>query len=101
MAAPRSRGKRKQPDRDADVLHKFALALERGRFIEYVETLTDTKRLLWKNFLVGLARGFGAVVGATIVVALLVALLAWIGQYLPGVIGEFFRATSEQIQSSV
>ncbi len=101
MAAPRSRGKRKPSDRDTDVLHKFALALERGRFIDYVETLTNTKRLLWRNFLVGLARGFGAVVGATIVVALVVALLAWIGQYLPGIVGEFFRTTSEQIQSSV
>ncbi len=97
MAASRSRDKRRQPGRDMDAVHKFALALERGRFTEYVETLSDTRKLLWRNFLAGLSRGFGAVVGATIVVALMVGLLAWIGQYLPGELGEFFKSTSEQI----
>lgn len=90
--------KRRPSAKREDAIEKFALALERGRFTDYIDQLQDTKKLLWKNFLVGLMRGFGAIIGATIVVALVVGFLGLLGESLPGAIGEFFRETGKQIQ---
>jgi uncharacterized protein DUF5665 len=89
---------RKRPsERSRKAIDDFALALERGRFIDYIQQLQSTRTLLWKNFLTGLARGFGGIVGATVVVALVVAILSVLGDSLPGEIGDFFSDTSQQI----
>lgn len=69
---------------DWGVIHRFAVALEKGRFNEYVEVLQNTKKLFWKSFVAGVGKGLGAILGATVVLALLVALLALIGGVLPG-----------------
>lgn len=87
------------PKEDWDVIHRFALALEKGRFNDYVEVLMDTKKLAWKSLVTGVARGFGAVLGATVVVALLVALLALLGDALPGDFGDFFSDTGNTLQN--
>jgi hypothetical protein len=39
------------------------------------------------NFVRGIFFGFGSVLGATVVVALVVGLLTWTGQLIPGVAG--------------
>jgi hypothetical protein len=83
------------------VIHRFALALEKGRFNEYVEILQNTKKLFWKSFVSGVAKGLGAVVGATIVVAILAALLGVLGKYLPGKAGDFFHDTGNKIEKNV
>ena len=83
--------------RDASTIEKFATSLERGRFTDYIDQLQNTRTLIWKNFLIGLMRGFGAVIGATVVVALVVFLLGFLGNSLPGQIGDFFTDTSQQI----
>lgn len=88
-------------DEEWGVIHRFALALEKGRFNEYVDILQDNKKLLWKGFLNGLARGFGAVVGATLVVAIVVALLGILGAWVPGDVGDFFRNTGDKIEQPV
>lgn len=89
----------KQPsEQDLKVIHDFALSLERGRFTEYAEVLMNTKKLFWKSFVAGLGRGFGAIIGATVFIALLVGFLAWIGDTLPDPVGDFFSDTSQQIQ---
>lgn len=91
--------RRTQPtSKDLEVIHDFALSLERGRFTEYAEVLMNTKKLLWKSFVAGLGRGFGAVIGATIFVALLVGILAWAGEYAPDPIDDFFTETGRTIQ---
>ena len=92
---------RKPSDKDLAVIHEFALSLERGRFTEYAEVLMNTKKLLWKSFVAGLGRGFGAIIGATLVVAIVVGLLAWLGQYAPDPISDFFIETGKTIQAPV
>lgn len=95
---------RKEKDRLSDpdwgLVYKFAIGLEKGRFSEYIELLQDTKKLLWKSFLTGLAKGFGAVVGATLVVAVLLMILGLLGKYLPGEAGAFFTKTGNTIEES-
>jgi hypothetical protein len=92
-----ARRKKQSKTTKSEAVEKFAIALERGRFIDYIDQLQKTKTLLWKNFLIGLTRGFGAVIGATLVVALVVFLLGFLGDSLPGGIGDFFTDTSQQI----
>ena len=95
MAKPRQTARK--PAKRERAVEKLALALERGRFNDYLEQLQDTRSLLWRNFLTGLARGFGAIVGATVVVAIIVAVLGILGDNLPGELGEFFKETGNQI----
>ena len=45
--------------------------MEKMRIAEYVQYLEHPKKLLWTNFLIGLARGLGSTIGLTIVLAIL------------------------------
>lgn len=56
-------------------IQKLVDHLERLRIAEYVELMQKPGRLLFLNFIAGLARGFGIAVGATIVFALMVEML--------------------------
>lgn len=77
---------------------RLAEYLERARLREMREfALLNTRRLLWVNFLAGVARGFGMVVGGSLVVALLSLLLARLVQamgWLPPI-----QAFLERIQA--
>jgi len=54
---------------------ELVLATEKIKIAEYVEYLNNTKRMLFTNFLAGIARGLGMAVGFTILGALLIYLL--------------------------
>jgi len=97
---PKQTTAHKPREKDLKVIHDFALSLERGRFTEYAEILMNTRRLLWKSFVAGLGRGFGAIIGATVFIAILVAFLTWAGDALPDPIGDLFQSTSETIQQN-
>ena len=79
---------------------RLAEYLERARLREMRElTLLNTRRLLWLNFLAGVARGFGMVVGGSLMVALLSLLLARLVQamgWLPPI-----QAFLERIHASL
>jgi hypothetical protein len=47
-------------------IEELSLNLEHMKLVEYVELLNNPKRLLFINFISGLARGFGIAVGFTI-----------------------------------
>jgi hypothetical protein len=68
---------------------RIAKIVERMNLGDYVGLLQKPGRLLWINFLAGLARGLGTILGATVLVSLIVALAQWIiASHLPG-IGRF------------
>ncbi|MGM0436860.1 MAG: DUF5665 domain-containing protein [Bacillota bacterium] len=56
---------------------------------EYTEMLKSPKRMIWVNFLAGLARGLGIAVGATVLGALFLIILFKLGQLNLPVIGQF------------
>lgn len=56
-------------------IQKLVDHLERLRIAEYVELMQKPGRVLFINFIAGLARGLGIAVGATIVFALIVEML--------------------------
>ena len=88
------------PEDDWNAIHKFAVALEKGRFTEYVEVLQNTKKLLWKSFVSGVGKGFGAVIGATLVVAIVAALLAAIAGILPDPVDDPLEQTGRKIEET-
>jgi len=70
----------KVPSRDLiealkEKVEELSLNLERMKLAEYVELLNNPKRLLFINFISGLARGFGIAVGFTLLGALVLFIL--------------------------
>ena len=56
-------------------LNELSLMLEKLKLADYLTHLNNTKRMIWVNFLGGLARGLGIAVGFTLLGALVIYLL--------------------------
>lgn len=72
-------------------LDKLAKKLEAKRIAEYVEILDNTKSLIWKNFIIGMAKGIGAALGFSLLGAILIYLLRQVVMLNLPVIGAFIR----------
>ena len=59
----------------ARALSEVSRQLERSKIAEYVTLLNTPGRLIYLNFLAGVARGLGFAVGASVLAALLIYLL--------------------------
>ncbi|MFD2371027.1 DUF5665 domain-containing protein [Brevibacillus sp. GCM10020057] len=78
-------------------MDKIAMFLEDIRLADIVQNYTAPRKLLWINFLAGLARGLGLTIGTAIVLALLGSLLS---QFLSiPIIGDYIRDLVEYLQS--
>jgi Domain of unknown function (DUF5665) len=65
---------------------RIAKVVERMNLGDYIGLLQRPGRILWLNFLAGMARGLGAILGATVLVWLIVAIAHRIvASHLPGV----------------
>lgn len=58
-----------------DVAEQLTRTMEKTRIAEYVEYLNHPGRLLWTNFLIGIARGLGSTIGLAIVLAVVLYIL--------------------------
>lgn len=77
---------------------RIAKIVERMNLGDYIGLLQRPGRLLWLNFLAGLARGLGTILGATVLVSLIVAIGQHIiASHLPGV-GNFFQDFVQLLQ---
>jgi len=79
-------------------VEELSANLERMRLAEYVEVLRNPRRLLYINFLIGLARGFGGAVGATVLVAVLFYFLQKAVVLNLPVIGDFIAQLVRVVQ---
>lgn len=87
---------KKNPDPRTGVdYEKLGRAVEETLVKDYVYLLHSTRRQIWSSFVRGVFVGLGTVVGATIVVALLVALLQQLGA-LPN-IGHYFQSIGQEL----
>ncbi|MEG6522175.1 DUF5665 domain-containing protein [Desulfotomaculum sp. 1211_IL3151] len=76
----------------------LAKNMEKMKLTEYVELLGDTKRLLWVNFISGIARGLGIAVGFTILGAALLFVLRKLVMLNLPVIGGFIAQVVQMVQ---
>ena len=56
-------------------LNELALTLEKLKLAEYLKHLNNVKRMMWINFIGGLARGLGIAVGFTLLGAIMLYIL--------------------------
>ena len=68
---------------------KLAGILERMRLDEYLERMSDRRRLLWDNLLYGMLRGFGFMLGFTVLGAVAAVILSRLAVNNIPVIGDF------------
>lgn len=78
-----------------DKVTELYLVLERINLTEYMAYLNNPRRLLWLNFGVGLVKGLGGAIGATLLLGLLVMFLRRLVllnlPVIGGVIGEIVK----------
>ncbi len=63
----------------------------------FVRLYNSTSKMLWFQFLRGVAFGLGSVIGATIVVSLLISILSQI-EFIP-IIGEWAKEIAAEVQT--
>lgn len=56
-------------------LNELSLLLEKLKLAEYLKHLNNVKRMMWVNFVGGVARGFGIAVGFTLLGAIVLYIL--------------------------
>ena len=62
---------KKLPKKEVDTIEGLIDAIEAIGLEEFMEYIRSPWKMLWPNFVAGIARGFWALVGATIVIALI------------------------------
>jgi hypothetical protein len=81
-------------------LEKLVRHLESLRIADYMELLQKPGRLIFVNFVAGIARGLGIAVGATLIFALMLEFLRrLILLHIPG-IGQFIAEIVHIVESS-
>lgn len=73
----------------AKKLDRIALGMERAKLNEYVNYLENPRKLFFANFIAGLARGFGASIGFTLLAAVIIYILQGVVKLNLPIIGEF------------
>jgi hypothetical protein len=79
-------------------IEELSVSMEKMKLAEYIELLNNPKRMLYLNFLSGLARGIGAAIGFTILGAFVVLLLKKLVLLNIPVIGDFVAEIVRLVQ---
>ena len=86
---------------DIDVLNKISLQLERAKFGEYIDLMQNPTRMIFLNFISGIARGLGIGIGFTILSALVIFVLQRLVvlnlPLISGVISEIIRLVKYRV----
>lgn len=62
-------------ERESELIERLTDALERMHLDEYLEFVSNRKRMLWRNLLYGMVRGLGFALGFSVLGALAIVLL--------------------------
>jgi hypothetical protein len=103
-------GKPSEPEEDVVSLEKkISEILEDHRCYEFVEMMKNPRKLLWRNFLVGVARGLGFALGLTVlavlvgyvIVGLLKPLLSLQLPLIGGLIADIIQSVQTQMNGGI
>lgn len=82
-------------------VEEIAFYLERIRFGQYIELFNRPWRLMWLNFLAGLARGVGIAIGGTLLAALVFIMLNKLAILNLPLIGDFIAEVVRIVQGQL
>nr|NLJ03781.1 hypothetical protein [Bacillota bacterium] len=82
-------------------MEKMTHALEKASIAEYIELHQNPRRMLYLNFLYGIARGFGLAIGFTIVGALFLYIMGRIASLNLPIVGEFIAEITRIVQNEL
>ncbi|NLG33493.1 MAG: hypothetical protein GX550_08245 [Syntrophomonadaceae bacterium] len=82
-------------------VEELAINMDKMRFAEYIQLLENPYRLLYVNFLAGLARGLGTAIGFTLLAAVLIYFLQRIIMLNIPLIGDFIADIVQIVQSQL
>ena len=82
-------------------IEELNLNLERSKIFDYVELLNNPRRLIYKNFIAGLARGFGMAVGFTLLGAIVIYFLQKVITWNIPLIGDFIADLVKIVQNNL
>ena len=87
--------------RDRDLIDRLMGTLERMQLEEYIEYVTNRKRMVWNNLLYGVCRGLGFTLGFTVLGAVVIVFLQSIVvdniPLIGGFLAEVIRAIEERM----
>lgn len=83
------------------ILDRISAHFENNNFGDYVELLQNPKRLIFVNFLGGIARGIGIGLGFTFVAATLVWILQKLTRFNLPVVGDFIADIVKIVQAQL
>lgn len=89
--------RKKQLRKQVEELNK---KIEDAKLKEYVELMGNTKKLLWKNFISGIAKGVGTAIGFTILGAIVLIILRKIVLLNIPVIGKYLKDILDIVETS-
>jgi hypothetical protein len=82
-------------------IDELSLKMEKMKLVDYVYFLEHPRKMLWANFINGLARGFGIAVGFTLLGAVAIYILNLIVKINLPYIGEFISEIVKIVQNSM
>jgi Na+-transporting NADH:ubiquinone oxidoreductase subunit NqrD len=82
-------------------LYRVEAKLERANLAEFMSLIQNPARLIFLNFLSGLARGFGTAIGLTIVFSLFVVLLTNLANLNLPIIGKYIADLVRIVQKQL
>jgi hypothetical protein len=82
-------------------IDRIALNMEKFKLVDYVYYLENPRKMFYSNFIGGLARGFGAAIGFTLLGALFIYLLQAVVRMNLPVIGEFISEIVNIVQDNM
>ncbi|NLT95200.1 MAG: hypothetical protein GXW85_06630 [Clostridia bacterium] len=82
------------------LIKQLSLDLEKMKLAEYVELLNNPKKLLWINFIAGIARGLGTAIGFSILFAVLLYFLQKIVILKLPLISDFIADIVRMVQNN-
>ena len=77
---------------------KLGKTMEQLMVKDYIYFIGSTRRQIWGSFVRGVFAGFGGVIGASLVVALFIVILQFLGD--TPVVGHFFQNLSQNIHTT-
>ncbi len=88
---------RAETDRSKKDLDRLLRVFDMMGFTEFMQYLSSPRRILFWNFMAGIAKGLGIVIGMTVVVAIMVWILTQMVDF--PLIGEYFQEILELVES--